>query len=421
MAGELQRSPASRLPTSHRSDAQAPVRTAGRGLLTCPWEPSSRVGLALILILLTVAGALLAAGCGTDRVTAPADRYVEGVNFGELFAPPGADELRAVRAAWDSHLAVAVDAVQVAASTVQIGATRFDVRLFSHRVDGDLHYGVAAVPADASRRSAPVVLYAHFGQEDGYGGGLSVDAALMLLALSGGFRPDAVYALPCFRSQHVVLDGATYRAEGRPDPWDGQVDDALAFLEVVRQEVPEADGGRIAALGLSGGGAVALLAAAREPAIDGVAAYFPPTDFLGPFIQGVFERALRGEHVALPGFGYLQSDVLTPLRAGELSVAQVRLELIRRSAVYFVDRLPALQVHHGAADTVVPVSQARALQSALRALADGERREVWLYDGGVHNPLALPGCSNRVASFLARALGPAPAARVARGPILPVR
>jgi len=359
-----------------------------------------------------LAGAAVAlVACGTGGATAPPDRIVQGVNFAELFAPPQPRELRTIRADWEARPAAAVDVSLAAVTPVKVGAIDFEVRVYSHRVDVDLHYGAVAVPVGAAAGSAPVLLYTHFGQDGTFQEGLSVETALVLLALSGGLRDGMVYAMPAYRSQYVRLDGITYRAGGEADPWDGQVDDALAFLEVVRQEVPEADTGRIAGLGMSGGGAVALLAAIRDPGIDGVVSFFPPTDFMGPFVQDLFERALLCEALDLPGFAYLQSEVLTSLRRGDLAVAEVRLELIRRSAIYFADSLPQLQIHHGTDDPIVPVSQAQALEAALQRVARGPAWEVFLYEGGAHNPLTLPLSAERAARFVDTITGGAPLAR----------
>ena len=362
-------------------------------------------------LLVAALAAVSVVACDTGGATAPPDRFIEGINFTELFAPPRPEELQAVRADWEARQIEAIDVAMVAAALIEVGSVAFEVRVYSHLVDGDLHYGAVAVPTGAAAGAAPVLLYTHFGQEGAFQEGLSVETALVLLALAGGLREDMVYAFPAYRSQYLRLNGATYRAGGLADPWDGQVDDALAFLEVVRQEVPEADTGRIVGLGMSSGGAVALLAAIRDPGIDGVVGFFAPTDFLGPFLQDVFERALLGESRNPPGFAYLQSEVLTPLRRGDLSVAEVRLELIRRSAIYFVERLPELQIHHGTDDPIVPVSQTRALEAALQRVAQGAPWEVFIYEGGTHNPLTLPLSADRAARFVDGITGGAPRAR----------
>ena len=358
---------------------------------------------ALRLALLAASIAVLS--CDSGRVTAPPDHIVEGVNFSELFAPPRPEELEAVRSEWAARSFEATAVNLVTTAPVELSSLRFEARLYSHRIDGDLHDGAAVVPVAAPSGGLPVLLYTHFGQAGAFEEGLSVESALVLLALAGGLRDDVVYAFPSYRSQYIRLAGQTYRSGGRADPWDGQVDDALAFLEVVRQEVGEADAERVAGLGLSGGGAVALLAAIRDPEIAGVLGFFPPSDFLGPFVQDIFERALLGEESGLPGFAYLQSEVLGPLRRGDLSVSEVRLDLIRRSVTYFAKDLPRVQIHHGDSDEIVPVSQSQTLQEALRQEPHRPAWEVFLYPGGTHNPVSLPGSAERAAGFVAEVTG----------------
>ncbi len=87
----------------------------------------------------------------------------------------------------------------------------------------------------------------------------------------------------------------------------------------------------------------------------------------------------------------------------------MRPELVRRSPVYFADRLPDLQIHHGTADEVVPVGEAERLIEVMVALGRGEPDfESYLYPGGTHNPLTLSGSIPRSQSFLGRLLAPGP-------------
>ena len=103
---------------------------------------------------------------------------------------------------------------------------------------------------------------------------------------------------------------------------------------------------------------------------------------------------------------YCFKQFIQPFGRDEISVAQFRLELIRRSAVLWADRLPDVQIHHGQQDDVVPVSQAQALIAAL--LADGRTApdfEHFIYPDGRHDPFTLDGAVSRTEVFLGRSLG----------------
>jgi dipeptidyl aminopeptidase/acylaminoacyl peptidase len=81
---------------------------------------------------------------------------------------------------------------------------------------------------------------------------------------------------------------------------------------------------------------------------------------------------------------------------------EARLELIRRSPVYFAGRLPRVQLHHGTEDLLVPVSQAQRLIEAMQGLGRGAPDfEHYISQGGGHHPLSLPGSLERAQRFLA--------------------
>ncbi len=98
--------------------------------------------------------------------------------------------------------------------------------------------------------------------------------------------------------------------------------------------------------------------------------------------------------------------------SGALTIEDVWPELLRRSPVYFADRLPQLQGHHGTLDVVVDVSQAERLIEVMEQLGRSEPEfEFYLYEGGTHNPLSLPGSIDRSAEFLSRLFAPLIAAQ----------
>ncbi|UCC81498.1 MAG: dienelactone hydrolase family protein [Gemmatimonadota bacterium] len=351
---------------------------------------------------LSVAAATLLVLSACDDATGPEDHIVEGVNLTLLFAEPSQAEIDAVADEWSSRDVSAQDYQVVASADLNVGEVDVQVRVVSHTVDGVVHYGAIMVPAGAQPGSLPVLVYAHGGD-----GGVNIDETLGLLPLLLASDVQSfVFVAPSFRAEPLVFEGMTYLSGGPPSPWDRDVDDALAMLNVVAATVPEADAERIGVVGFSRGACVGLLMAERQPQIDVVVEFFGPTDFFGPFVQEVVEEALRGSLRDLPALEFLNDQFIQPLKNGVLTIGDVRPELIRRSPVYFAERLPQLQVHHGTADETVPVGEAQRLIDVMVLLGRGEPDFEWyLYEGGGHSPL-LPGAIDRTRAFLSRIVSP---------------
>lgn len=351
------------------------------------------------LRLVGVAGALALApflgACGDDPA-GPGGRIVEGVDLDVLFASPTSAEEAAVLAEWEGRSPAASGVQEELSVAFALGSAPGTLRVYSHLVDGHRHYGAVIAPDGAAATSLPVVVYGHGGD-----GGVSADELSLVLGALGDVADDFVYVVPSFRSEPLVVGTTTFLSEGEASPWDRDVDDALALLDVALQETPAADPDRIGALGFSRGAGVALLMAIRDPRIDLVVEFFGPTDFFDRYVQEIVEDLLRGHFRDLPGLAVLNERFIQPLKAGTLTIDEVRPELVRRSAVLFADRLPPVQVHHGTADAVVAVSQAESLIATLEGLARGDPPdEFYLYAGGGHNPLTLPGSVPRTIAFL---------------------
>ena len=355
------------------------------------------------LLLCLLLPLLLLTGCDT---TGPDDETIAGVDVDRLFVPPTAAELAAIEADWAGR-DVSVQGFATEQDTLlagdPFGGPATTVRVVSHTVGGVRHYGAVIAPEDAAARSLPVLLYLH-----GDDAGVDTDSeseVMLALQLAPALRSQFVIVVPSFRSETLRAGGRAYRSGGDPSPWDYDVDDALALLNAALASTPAADPARIGALGFSRGATVAMLAAVRDPRIELVVAFFGPTNFQGAFARQLTEQALRSELPDLPGIDHLDDAYLQPLKAGTTGYDAVRLALIRRSPLAFAGRLPQLQLHHGTADTVVPVTESEALDAVLRAAGrTAPGYEFYRYPGGGHHPLFLSGSLDRTGAFLSRLL-----------------
>lgn len=339
---------------------------------------------------------LIAVAAACDGSPSGPDEGAEGVDLDLLFAPPTVGEIQAIRDEWAGRDPAARDVEVAYARAFPLGATPATLRVLSHTVDGNRHFGAVVAPDDGAQR--PVLALLHGGDD-----GIDVTSAevqAVLFAL-GELADDFVYAVPSFRSEPLIADDQAFLSTGEPSPWDRDVDDAIAFLSVTLETTPGADGDRVALLGFSRGSLVGLLMAVRDPRVDRIVEFFGPTDFFDEFVREVVIDALEGQPRDLPGLAVLDERFIQPLGRGELSEAEVRPELVRRSAVLYGADLPPLQLHHGTADDVVDVSQAQSLIRAMGVLGRGPPEfEAFLYEGGEHDPLTLSGSIDRARAFL---------------------
>jgi dipeptidyl aminopeptidase/acylaminoacyl peptidase len=376
--------------TRGRSGDGSGPRTLGAGRGAGPAPRGGRASIALLALLLA------ATACG-DSPSGPGANgdIVGGVDLAALFAPPTAGERAAVEAEWAGRTPSAAQITEEAEFERLLGGDGVRVRIVTHEVDGHRHAGAILQAADPPAGPRPVLVFSHGGDN-----GVDLEEVLLAAATLGYAADDVVLVVPAFRGEAVRFGGGTWESSGPPSPWDRDVDDALALIEVALETVSYADPERIGVLGFSRGGAVALLMAIREPRIRAVASFFGPTDFFGPYVEGVVRAILEEQPPNLPGVTALDTQVLRGLQEGTQSIAWARLELMRRSPARFADRLPAVQVHHGTADQVVPVGEAERLVAAMQAIGRGPPTfEAHFYEGAGHSPLAMPVSIPRTSAF----------------------
>lgn len=328
------------------------------------------------------------------------ERVVAGVDLEELFAPVQSSEIQSVLDDWAQRDVSVQNLEIVATDTIDFNTTkRGIVNVVSHTVAGLKHYGAIVTPLTESTEELPVMIYNHEGDD-----GVNLDATLTFLTLGiNRFVDQLIFVVPSFRGEALTVNGITYQSEGTIDPWNYDVDDALALLNVALETNPRASAEQIFAFGFSRGSGVALLMACREPAIDLVVNYFGPTDFFVPDVQQIFAEALDGELRDIPIIDFLNEEYILPLKNGNLSVNDVRTQIIRWSPVYFADRLPPVQIHHGELDMIVSIEHARSLADALQGLGrDATEIDLNVYPAAGHNPIQMLESFDRVVEFVTR-------------------
>ncbi len=318
-----------------------------------------------------------------------------------LFMAATDAEVAAVRADWAARDISAAGARVELAEPLDLVGSVATLRIVSHTVGGVRHYGAIIEPDSAAEQSLPILAYLHGGD-----GGVSIsDIQIAAIAL-GELRDSFVYVIPSFRSEPLEYGDSTWVSEGNSSHWDYDVDDLLALLNVAIETTPAARPDSINLFGGSRGGGVALLAGVRDERIARIVTFFGPTDFFDEWVREIVREAALRMPRRLTGVAHLDSVVVQPYIRGDLTRAETRLELVRRSSVLFAADLPSVQLHHGTIDATVDVSQALAMIEAMEALGRGAPDfEAYIYDGGGHDLFGLNQAIPRAVEFLARALG----------------
>lgn len=210
-----------------------------------------------------------------------------------------------------------------------------------------------------------------------------------------GAKPDLLgIGTGSWRAGHNVLL-FDFRGRGQSDPWPNtlisqEVRDLLTAVDYVKTRMP---GAPIGVVGFSMGASVALLAAAREPAIRAVVADSPFASATEVVTHGI-HSTLR---FALPASPLLALvDLIGERRFG------YRLHNVRpiEAAPQLAPR-PLLLIH-GTADSLIPVEHGKRVFEAA-----GQPKELWLYEGVDHCGAYFddrPGYVQRVTAFFDRYL-----------------
>ncbi len=318
----------------------------------------------------------------------------------DLYADPASqDEIDTVLADWASRDTSAVDFSVVASGTLG-GAT---IDIVAHTMpDGDIHYG-AVRHAITPGASHPVLITNHGGQS-----GFELNREFGKYNASGGCYDDFVIVAPSYRAETLdasAISAGLFTSEGDAGEHDGDVDDTMALLSGVLEDAAySADDSRVASFGGSRGAGVSLILSVRDDRIGTVAAIAGATDLTLPEVQA------SAEQWGYP-FGGRPTAAVTntavdwaikPYLDGDLTLDEARLELIRRSPVYFISETPpVMQTHHGALDDAVPIEQGDRLAEVMAELGFGDDIfEYFRYETGTHNGATMPGADDEVADLM---------------------
>ncbi len=274
-------------------------------------------------------------------------------------------------------------------------------------VDGQRHYGALRFPQNyVAGGNYPVMVLCHGGLA-----GVLSDETDNLFSLFPGqcIEDEAFILIPSFRGEDLITPFAGTFSSGGNTSWaDRDVDDTRALLSAALQAYPEMDEARIAAYGISRGGAVALLLSIRDSRIRRVIDIFGFTDLSLPSVRARVDGIQNFGDTPM-GIGRVTwESCVQPWLVGAFTLEQARLAWIRRSPCYFAEDVPPIQAHHGLSDTQVDSSHTTALLGALaQAGFTSPDVEGFFYPGGMHGLSSLPGHGDRVEPFLcALQLGP---------------
>ena len=375
-------------PGSGRVDPST-AATDRNGEVAVEWTMGSEAGTQTLMI---------AAGLAVTAVNISAiDLEVELDN---IFAAPVAAEIEAVRAEWAVRDISPADVLVEFTKSHPLGDTPATLRVVSHQVGEARHYGAILAPDSAAPGALPVLMYLHGGDS-----GVDVGDVDIIGHFLGELRDRFVYVIPSFRSERLEVGDSVWISTGPASPWDYDVDDALALLNVALELTPQAKSEGVSIIGASRGAGVAMLAGIRDERIGNIVAFFGPTDFFDGWVRQIVREAAQGRPRELPGVAFMDSAFVQPYLRGDIEMNDLRLELVRRSSVLFAEDLPALQLHHGDSDETVAVTQAYSMIRAMEALGrEPPGFEAFIYEGGGHQLFALTGAITRAVGFLRRAL-----------------
>lgn len=307
-------------------------------------------------------------GCvGYDKATEYPVVNDSGIAIEELFKPPSVDEINAVIKDWESK-DFAPNQVQIVHTERQPNGD--SIKVISHYVSGQKHYGIIRIPAGINTKKAPILMGLQ-------GGGADIDVleSTFLRRMSSGMCRDVldnyITIAPSFRGDIVRGKDFCFRSEGYTgDVWLGPAEDAVSFLEVVKAMYSKGDSTKVLAMGVSRGATVALIIGALTQKLDYIISISTHTNFNN---IDVFRNERVGKDYPRIFF--------TPQTTPE----NIRKRVIASSPYYFAERLPNFEIHQGTEDTQTTVFHARLLEQRLREVGRNDSTfKIYIYEGKGH-------------------------------------
>ncbi|MEM1448480.1 MAG: prolyl oligopeptidase family serine peptidase [Planctomycetota bacterium] len=314
-----------------------------------------------------------------------------------LFAPPTQAEIDAVRADWALRPPT-VSGYRLEAQGVDSAGALYDV--VSHVVDGQRHFAGIRYPRNYQPgQPHGAVVVCHGGLN---GVGLE-EASNFLTVLPGQCIDDEYFLIiPSYRGEVLATPFAgTFLSGGTPSYADRDVDDTRSLLSVALANYPDIDDARIAAWGISRGGAVALLLSLRDDRIRRTIDMFGFTDLSLSSVRSEVEDILNLGNTPMGIGRVMWESSVAPWLSSALTLDEARLAWLRRSPCYFATDLPPVQIHHGLQDVQVDVSHTLVLLNALDAInVPASEAQGFLYPNGMHGLNSLVGHGDRVEPFV---------------------
>jgi dipeptidyl aminopeptidase/acylaminoacyl peptidase len=318
-----------------------------------------------------------------------------------LFAPPTEEEIAQVEAEW-AKIRQRVSTQSSTEWTVETtgtfpGGTK--IQMVSHLVDGQRHYAAVRFPRIFREGgSYPVLL---LDNTDTRGASIM---NVMRFSQSIYTIGRCIVLVPSYRG--ATINGGfkfgTFTSEGTPGSIARDAQDASALLDVVLKNIPEADSNRIITLGMGRGAGVSLLTGIQDTRISAVVSVSGVTDCFLPSLRTRISASITNNaSLTSPILDAVAKQIVTPYERQELTLSKARLELLRRSPLYFAASLPNIQIIHGDEDKTVSIKHAERLNQILADSNDPNRQIEYVPDPrGNHAPDLAADHGSRIDSFL---------------------
>lgn len=214
-----------------------------------------------------------------------------------------------------------------------------------------------------------------------------------------------VVILPAYRGEKRRVDGK--RSEGKIEFCRGEVNDAQAALQWLRAQ-PTVDAQRLAALGSSHGGCIALELGQREPALRALVTFSAPVaaESLINHLQGHPEQTFFYNGILAAQLkSYMKASPAAPaaptaspaVPTAPTAATEQAAKYEERSPLSGIERISTpMLVFHGTEDHIVPLEQACWLYQVL-ATSGRHIEERWIDTKGTLHAPAKSACPQAAA------------------------